>query len=120
MPNTSSRVNLILAALLALGVGGGTALAQTTPPAQASVPAPSCEKPGDPPRVLSTAAGREEADRKRTSWLKSQRGYVECLKQFIDEEQAAAAARAKAVNAAAEELNKAVKAYNEQAEAARQ
>jgi hypothetical protein len=113
-----SRTGAIFVTVSAFGFGGvGTALAQTAPPA---APAPSCEKPGDPPRLQTTATGREDAERKRNNWLKSQRAYVECLKQFIDEEQAAAAARAKAVNAAAEELTKAVKAYNEQAEALRQ
>jgi hypothetical protein len=48
------------------------------------------------------------------------RSYVECLKAFVSEEQAAAAPHLKAANAAAEELGKSIKAYNEQAEAARQ
>jgi hypothetical protein len=115
------RVGLILAALTPFAFGGaGTALAQTAAPATAAVPAPSCEKPSDPPRLQTTGAGREEADRKRNSWLKSQQAYVECLKRFLDQEQAEAASHMKAVNATAEELNKAVKAYNEQAEAVRQ
>jgi hypothetical protein len=50
--------------------------------------------------------------------MKNMRAYVECLKHFIEEEQTAASAHSKAANSAAEELGKAAKAYNEQAEAA--
>ena len=117
----SLRVCLVFAALINFRFGAaGTALAQTAPSAQSTVPAPNCEKPGDPPRLLSTGAGREDAERKRNNWLKSTKSYIECLKQFIDDEQAAVAPHIKATNAAAEEINKTIKTYNEQAEAARQ
>ena len=119
-PAMLSRASLILAALFAFSLGGvGPALAQTAPPAQAAVPAPSCEKPGDPPRAVSTESGKEAAERKRNSWANSMKAYVECLKRFIEDEQAAAAPHIKAVNAAVEEYTKAIKTFNEQLEAAR-
>lgn len=109
-----SRVSLILAALFAFGLGGvGAALAQTPAPAQPAVPAPSCEKPGDPPRAGSTESGKEAAERKRNSWANSMKTYVDCLKQFIVDEQAAAAPHIKAVQAALDEYNKAIKAFND-------
>lgn len=113
-----SYARLTVVALLALGLGAiGTALAQT--PAPAAVPAPSCEKPGDPPRVVTSETGREAAERKRNDWAKSMKAYVECLKSFIEEERAAAAPHIKAANAALDEYSKAVKTFNEQMEAAR-
>lgn len=113
---THSRLTAV--ALLALGLGAtGTALAQT--PAPAAVPVPSCEKPGDPPRLLTTETGKDAAERKRNDWAKGVKAYVECLKSFIDEERAAAAPHIKAANAALDEYNKAVKTFNEQMEAAR-
>ena len=115
-----SRIGLILAALFALSLGGvGSALAQTAAPAQGAVPVPSCEKPGDPPRALSTEAGREAAERQRNAWSNKMKTYVDCLKHFIDEQHAAAAPHIKAVNAAVEEYTKAIKTFNEQLEAAR-
>ena len=109
----SSRACLIVVALFTLGLGAiDSALAQTASPA--AVPTPSCNKPGDPPRLLSTESGRAESERKRNDWANKMKDYIECLKRVIDEEQAAAAAHAKAANAAVDEYNNAVKAYNEQ------
>jgi hypothetical protein len=114
-----TRTCLIVAALFALGLGViDTALAQTAPPAQAAVPEPACDKPGDPPRVLTTETGREASERKRNDWAKSMKAYVECLKRFIEDERAAAAPHIKAANAAVDEYSKAIKTFNDQAEAA--
>ena len=110
-----ARASLVVVALFGIGPIG-TALAQTAPPA--AVPTPSCERPGDPPRLLSTEMGRADAERKRNDWANKMKDYVDCLKRFIDEEQAAAQSHIKAVNAAVEEYNKAIKAYND-AQAAR-
>ena len=115
-----SRIGLILAALFALTVGGvGSALAQTAAPAQDAVPVPSCEKPGDPPRALSTEAGREAAERQRNAWSNKMKTYVDCLKHFIDEQQAAAAPHIKAVQTTLDEYNQAIKTFND-VQAARQ
>ena len=117
-----ARHDRIVAALFTLSLAiADAALAQTsTAPTATATPAPNCEKPGDPPPIATTEAGRSAAEVKRNNWMKSMRSYVECLKTFIDEEQAAAAPHIKAANAAAEELGKSVKAFNQQAEAARQ
>jgi len=115
-----SRASLIIATLVAFGLAASsTALAQTAPPAQATAPAPSCAKPGDPPRAGSTESGKEAAERRRNSWANGMKDYIECLKRFIEEEQAAAAPHIKAVNAGVEEYTKAIKIFNDQAEASR-
>jgi len=117
-----TRHDMIVAASFTLALAiTSTALAQTgAAPTTSVTPTPNCEKPSDPPPISSTEAGRSAAETKRNNWLKSMRSYVECLKAFVSEEQAAAAPHLKAANAAAEELGKSIKAYNEQAEAARQ
>jgi hypothetical protein len=99
----------------------GSVFAQTTVPAVPSVtPAPSCEKPGDAPNMNSSELGRAAAEQKRTNWSKSAKVYLECLKRFIDEQQAAAAPHIRAANAGVEEYNKAVKNFNDQTEATKQ
>ena len=119
-PAMLSRIGLILAALFALSLGGvGSALAQTAAPAQGAVPVPSCEKPGDPPRALSTEAGREAAERQRNAWSNKMKTYVDCLKHFIDEQHAAAAPHIKAVQTTLDEYNQAIKTFND-VQAARQ
>jgi len=98
-----------------------TADAQTgAPGTTTATPAASCEKPGDPPAIRTTEMGRSAAEAKRNDWFKNMKSYVECLKNVVTEEQAAAAPHIKAANAAAEELNKSIKIFNEQLEAARQ
>ena len=116
------RQDLIVAASFMLAVAiAGTAGAQTgAPAAAAATPAPSCEKPGDPPAGRTTEMGRNAAETKRNEWFKNMRSYVECLKAFVGDEQAAAAPHIRAANAAAEELNKSIKIFNEQLEATRQ
>ena len=114
--------DLIVAASFTLALAiTSTAGAQTGAPATtAATPAPSCEKPGDFPAGRTTEMGRNAAETKRNEWFKSMKSYVECLKTFVTEEQAAAAPHIRAANAAAEELNKSIKLFNEQLEAARQ
>ena len=116
-----SRVSLIVAALFAFSLGvAGTVLAQTPPPAQPDVtPAPNCEKPGDPPRISTSEAAKEATERKRSAWSRNTKAYFDCLKHFIDEQQAAAAPHIRAANTAVEEYSKAIKTYNDQVEAAR-
>ncbi|HVN34458.1 MAG TPA: hypothetical protein VMU96_04275 [Casimicrobiaceae bacterium] len=118
-----ARHDLIIGAAsfaLALAVTS-TAAAQTGAPATTTAPpAPNCEKPGEPPPVATTESGRSAAEAKRNNWFKGMRSYVDCLKAFISEEQAAAATHVKAASAAAEELNKSAKAFNDYAEATKQ
>jgi len=83
-------------------------------------PAPSCEKPGDPPASSSgTELGKDAAERRRNAWSKSMQGYMSCLKRFVEEQQAAAAPHVRAANAAVDEFNRAIKIYNEQIDAAK-
>ena len=55
--------------------------------------------------------------RQWSNWSKNTKAYVDCLKRFIDEQQALAAPHIRAANAAVDEYNQAVKFYNSQAEA---
>ena len=98
----------------------GTAFAQTTAPVVPTMtPTPGCEKPGDPP---STAAGSElgkgAAELKRNNWTKNMKAYLECIRAFASDQQAAAAPHIRAANAAIEEFNRGVKVLNAQIEAA--
>ena len=117
-----ARHDLIVAASFTLALAiTSTAVAQTgAPPTTTATPAPNCEKPGDPPAINRTEMGRSAAETKRSNWFKSMRTYVDCLKAFVSEEQAAAAPHIRAANAAAEELSKSVKIFNEQIETASQ
>ncbi len=105
---------------MALAAPAGVALAQTAAPAAPTVtPAPNCEKPGDPPAMNPTELGKSAAELKRSNWFKNARAYLDCLKRFVDEQQAAAAPHVRAANAAVEEYTKEQKTFNEQVELAR-
>lgn len=117
----SSPRSLPVAALLALALAAGSAPAQTTAPAAPAVtPAPNCEKPGDPPSMNTSEMAKSAAEMKRNNWSKNMKAYLDCLKIFINEQQAAAAVHSKAGNAAVDEFNKSIKIFNEQIEAAKQ
>jgi hypothetical protein len=85
--------------------------------ATVAIPAPqkhACVKPGEHPGKLAT-------DNQIRTWTRSANAYLECVKKFIGEQQAAAkpyqdAARVhiEAGNAAVEEFNAAVKDFKEQ------
>lgn len=111
----------IVAGLFALGLTAASAvLAQTPTPALATVtPAPNCEKPSDPPSINGPELAKSAAEQKRSNWSKNMKAYFDCLKRFVEEQQAAAAPHIRAANAAIEEFNKATKAFNEQIDAAR-
>jgi hypothetical protein len=114
-----SLASLILSFGLGLATAGAS-LAQTPVPVQATItPAPSCEKPGDPPASGGLEIAKDAAERRRSNWSKSMKGYIDCLKRFVEEQQAAAAPHIKAANAAVDEINKAVKIHNDQIEAAK-
>lgn len=106
---------LIVASVFAAAlVFTGSAFAQTAAPAvPMAVPAPNCTKPGNPPSA-NPAQLPSESEMKRNNWSKSANAYLDCLKAFIAEQQAAAAPHIKAANDAVEEFNNAVKTFNDQ------
>ena len=112
MPSVRPLVStLVLALVLA---AAGVAQAQTTAPATPTVtPAPNCDKPGDAPATSSSELGKAANEQKRAKWTTGMKAYLDCLKQFVEEQQAASSSHAKAANAAVEEYNKAIKAYND-------
>jgi hypothetical protein len=107
---------LIVAPLFALALATASgALAQATAPATPTVtPAPNCEKPGDPPSTNTSELAKSAAELKRSNWTKNMKAYLDCLKRFIEEHQAAAAPHVKAANAAVDEYNKSIKTFNDQ------
>lgn len=92
--------------------------AQTTAPAApaastAPMPKPECgTKPGEYPGNLAS-------DNQKRAWQKEYVGYIECLKKFIEEQQALAEPHVKASNAAINEYNASVKSYNDQVQKAK-
>lgn len=110
--------SLVLALVLA---AAGVAQAQTTAPATPTVtPAPNCDKPGDAPAATSSELGKAANEQKRAKWTAGMKAYLDCLKQFVEEQQAATSSHAKAANAAVEEYNRSIKIYNDQINAQRQ
>jgi hypothetical protein len=114
--------NLAIAAAFAIALAvTSTTLAQTTAPAAPTVtPAPNCEKPGEPPSLSAPELGKAAAEMKRNNWSKNMKAYLDCLKIFISDQQAAAQPHIKAANAAVDEFNKSIKVFNDQIEAQKQ
>ena len=112
MTHTISRI----VAGVALAGMAASALAQqpAAPAAAPAGPAPkhSCAKPGDFPGGLAS-------DNQRKNWQKGYVEYVDCLKKFINEQQALAEPHVKASNDAINEYNDGVKEYNAQIEKAK-
>ena len=89
------------------------ALAQQAPAAAAApLPQHSCNKPGDYPGNLAS-------DAQRRTWQKDFVAYIDCLKKFVEEQQALAKPHVDAANAAVNEYNAGVKDYNAQIEKAK-
>lgn len=104
--------------LAAAALAAGTAFGQAAPsPTPAAVPVPKCEMPGVPPSSSSAEMGKSAQEAKRVKWINNSKAYIDCLKRFIEEQQAAASPHIKASNAAVEEYNKAIKTFNEQLDA---
>jgi hypothetical protein len=102
-------------AILAFTALSSTALAQQAPaPAAAAAPLPKhgCTKPGEFPGNLAS-------DVQRRTWQKDFVAYIDCLKKFVEEQQALAKPHVDAANAAVNEYNAGVKDYNEQVEKAK-
>jgi hypothetical protein len=75
-------------------------------PSAAPMPKPACGKPDEYPGNLAS-------DNQRRNWQKDYVAYIDCLKKFIEEQQALAEPHVKASNAAIAEYNSGVKAYND-------
>ena len=99
-----------------LGLASAAAAQQSPTPAPAAAAAPipkhSCTKPGDFPGSLAT-------DNQRRNWQKGYVEYVDCLKKFINDQQALAEPHIKASNDAINDYNAGVKEYNAQIEKAK-
>ncbi len=120
MPSARPLVSTLTLALV-LALAAGAARAQTTAPAAPTLtPAPNCDKPGEVPPSGSSELGKAAADQKRAKWTSGMKAYLDCLKKFVEQEQAASSTHAKAANAAVEEYNKSIKVYNEQLQAQQQ
>jgi len=94
---------------VAFSVLTASALAQQAgAPAAAAGPVPkhACGKPSEYPGNLAS-------DTQKRTWQKDYVTYVDCVKKFIEEQQALAEPHVKASNEAINEYNAAVKAYNE-------
>lgn len=95
---------------VAVSILTASALAQqAAAPAAATagpVPKHTCGKPSEYPGNLAS-------DTQKRTWQKDYVTYVDCVKKFIEEQQALAEPHVKASNEAINEYNAAVKAYNE-------
>ena len=108
-------VHLRLLAFLAFTAVSSTAPAQQpSAPAAPVAPQPkhSCTKPGEYPGNLAS-------DTQRRTWQKDFVAYIDCLKKFVEEQQALAKPHVDAANAAVNEYNAGVKDYNAQIEKAK-
>ncbi|HTL76359.1 MAG TPA: hypothetical protein VL654_08560 [Casimicrobiaceae bacterium] len=113
------RAALVVAAIAFAGVaaqaGAQTATAPATaaPASSAPIPKPECgAKPGDYPGNLAS-------DNQKRAWQKEYVAYIDCLKKFVEEQQALAEPHVKAANAAINEYNAGVKAYNDEIQKAK-
>jgi len=96
---------------------GSPAPAASSPPAAstpvAESPKHNCTKPAEYP-------GRLASETQRRTWQKELVGYTDCLKKFITDQKAIAEPHVNAYNAAVDEYNQSVKAFNDQIEKAKQ
>jgi hypothetical protein len=106
----TSRVAQALAAtaFAAFAVTGIAQQPAAAPAAPSSAPIPqhTCGKPSEYPGNLAS-------DNQKRTWQKDYVTYIDCVKKFIEEQQALAEPHVKASNAAINEYNAAVKSYNE-------
>jgi len=104
MPKTSA---LLAGAFLAVA---GSPLAQAPAPAPSAPPptiaAPACTKPEFPGKVAPQS--------RQKKWSDEFKAYIECLKGYIGERNAAIEANSKAAKAAVDEFNTNVAEFNEQ------
>jgi len=108
-------VSAVAFAALAAQAGAQTAPADSSaaPASSAPVPKPECgAKPGEYPGNLAS-------DNQKRTWQKDFVAYIDCLKKFIQDQQALADPHVKAANAAINEYNAGVKAYNDEIQKAK-
>jgi hypothetical protein len=107
---------LSIAAALAGVAAAASAQQPAAPaaPAATAAPAPKhgCTKPSEFPGNLAS-------DNQKRNWQKEYVAYVDCLKKFIEAQQALAEPHIKASNDAINEYNAGVKAYNAEIEKAK-
>jgi len=110
----SPFMRIVVVAGLGLESVAAAQQSPTPAPAAAAAPVPkhSCTKPGDFPGSLAT-------DNQRRNWQKGYVEYVDCLKKFINDQQALAEPHIKASNDAINDYNAGVKEYNAQIEKAK-
>jgi hypothetical protein len=84
--------------------------------AEAPIPKPDCGKTSEYPGDIG---GDRQAERKIKEWQKEYISHLECLKKFVEDQQALAVAHQKARDQAANEYNEEVKAYNDQVQKAK-
>ena len=106
------RIIRMFAGLAVAGMATVALSQQPAAPAAAPVPRHACTKPGDFPGGLAS-------ENQRRNWQKGYVEYVDCLKKFINEQQALAEPHVKASNDAINEYNDGVKEYNAQIEKAK-
>ena len=110
----SPFMRIVVVAGLGLASVAAAQQSPTPAPAAAAAPVPkhSCTKPGDFPGSLAT-------ENQRRNWQKGYVDYVDCLKKFINDQQALAEPHIKASNDAINDYNAGVKEYNAQIEKAK-
>ena len=110
----SPFMRIVVVAGLGLASVAAAQQSPTPAPAAAAAPVPkhSCTKPGDFPGSLAT-------ENQRRNWQKGYVEYVDCLKKFINDQQALAEPHIKASNDAINDYNAGVKEYNAQIEKAK-
>lgn len=90
--------------------------ASTSSEAAPPIPKPDCGKASEYPGDI----GKDrQAERKIKEWQTEYISHLECLKKFVEEQQALAVAHQKARDQAANDYNEEVKAYNDQVQKAK-
>jgi len=110
---TAQVLVALVFATFAIAAAAQAGAPAATGTAAAPTPQPQCgAKPGEYPGNLAS-------DTQKRNWQKEFVAYIDCLKKFIEEQQALAEPHVKASNAAIAEYNAGVKAYNDQVQKAK-
>ena len=111
---THRTISILAGLALAASAAGALSQQPAAPAATPAAPTPkhACTKPGDFPGGLAS-------ENQRRNWQRSYVEYTDCLKKFINDQQALAEPHVKASNEAINEYNNGVKEYNSQIEKAK-